>query len=281
MATTTEPGESKWATDPEYLRFQYGDAEKLRIRLEAHARYSERPNDAFFPWVVDWLGVQPGQLVADVGCGPGAYHPIVTARGARVVAVDFSAGMLAEVRAQAAALALPVRTLRGDAQRLPLASASVDHLMANHMLYHVPDQRRALAEMRRVVKPGGRIVLAAPAASSSVRLAEVHEAAAREAGYTPLKSPGARFTLDDLPLVQSVFPDAQRHVLANAFRFPTVDAFMGYYASGMGDRVEELDAQRSHRARLFPLVEAKVRAIIAAEGVFRDPKDAGCFVATV
>ncbi|MEZ4836737.1 MAG: hypothetical protein R2873_32890, partial [Caldilineaceae bacterium] len=60
-------------TDPTYLAYQYADSEKLRIRQETHALYSEAKED-FVDWVLNVLEAQPGEVIADVGCGPGSYH---------------------------------------------------------------------------------------------------------------------------------------------------------------------------------------------------------------
>src|ERR671935_68216 len=68
------------AIDRAYLDEQYGTEERLRIRLEAHQRYSERPDD-FFEWVLDRLDPQPGDLVVDVGCG--VWPPLAASRDPR------------------------------------------------------------------------------------------------------------------------------------------------------------------------------------------------------
>ena len=65
--------------------------------------------------------------------------------------MDLSAGMLAAARGRSAQAALGV----GDAEALPLRDAAIDAVLAMHMLYHVPDRARAIAEMRRVLRPGG------------------------------------------------------------------------------------------------------------------------------
>ncbi|HEX5506701.1 MAG TPA: hypothetical protein VFW96_29055, partial [Thermomicrobiales bacterium] len=66
--------------DPAYLQYQYGDAEKLRVRIETHARYSER-HDSFADWLLARLssaesaGVAPAPgVLLDVGCGSGVHH---------------------------------------------------------------------------------------------------------------------------------------------------------------------------------------------------------------
>ncbi len=138
--------------DPAYLACQYGDAEKLRVRRETHDRYSERPNDAFFDWVVDQLDLQPVSTLLDVGCGPGTYHSRIAARQARIVAVDLSAGMLREALGLAAAGQYAIGSVRADAQALPFGDAVCERVLAAQMLYHVPDPERALREMRRVLR---------------------------------------------------------------------------------------------------------------------------------
>jgi SAM-dependent methyltransferase len=150
------------------------------------------------------------------------------------------------------------------------------------MLYHVPDMRRALEEMRRVVRVGGRVLITTNAADHTGRLQELHARAARDVGLTPTAKSGfERFSLDELPLVQGVFPNAEREVWPNAFVFPTVDAVLRFYASGRIDSVEERRADGSHRPPLLKRMAELLGEILAREGVIRIPKDAGCFLATV
>ncbi len=267
-----------FATDPTYLAYQYGTADKLRIRQEAHELYSERPND-FFDWALSLLDLHPGLRVADIGCGPGAYHRRLHAAGCTVIAVDGSFGMVREVQDQAHAQQLAVHPLQANAEHLPLADASVDRLMANHMLYHVPDQAAALAEMRRVLKPGGVVMLATNAADANAVLHDAHSAAARELGYTPSPRMTDRFHLGHLDLVRRFFPAAEVYVRADAFLFPTLDAALRYYASGNVDALQDLPADGSHAARLLPRVAELLRLQLDAQGRLRVPKDAGCFVA--
>lgn len=268
-------------TDPEYLASQYGDSERLRIRIETHRRYSERP-DTWVRTIVGHLQPRPGGLVADIGCGPGSFHPQLVRHGMRVVGIDSSKGMIREAREQATRGRLPVHAVQADAQALPLADRTFDRVMATHVLFHVPDVRLALQEMRRVVKPGGRVLFTTNAADHSKRLHDLHRWAARESGYTVADlAPERHFSLDDFALVRSVLPTAQCHVNEDAFLFPSAEPALRFYASGMIDWIEDRPADGSHRARLMPLVADQVRAIIAREGVFRVPKNSGCFVAQV
>jgi ubiquinone/menaquinone biosynthesis C-methylase UbiE len=111
--------------------------------------------------VEDALGrrLGPRDVVVDVGCGTGWYaaglhRGCPDLAGLLVVGVDLSAGMLAAARA---AGAQPV--LQADATRLPIADASVDVVATRGVLHHLPDPAAALAEWRRVLRPGGAVVI--------------------------------------------------------------------------------------------------------------------------
>jgi ubiquinone/menaquinone biosynthesis C-methylase UbiE len=266
------------ASAVDYLRDQYGTSDKLDIRIEAHKRYSEQPDD-FLDWVIDRLDPQAGDSLIDVGCGRGSYHPRLVTRGVRlIVAIDQSPGMVAETQRQADEHRYPVVSIQGSAARLPSGDDSYDLGMANHMLFHVPDVVAALRELQRVLRPGGRAVLTTAGAESSRRLEQLHRAAAGRLGYRPVGRVIDRFNLDHLNVVREVFPDADRFVRDDAFVFPSTEVTLRYYASGMIDAIADPPFDGSHRSRLLPLVAEQVESAISRDGVFRDPKPAGCFV---
>jgi ubiquinone/menaquinone biosynthesis C-methylase UbiE len=268
------------ATAGEYLRDQYATPEKLDIRSQAHQRYSERPDD-FLDWVLDHLDLKPGESVVDVGCGRGSYHMPLVQRGTRVIlALDTSPGMVSTAQQQARAHGLPVVAIEASAERIPVRDASYHLGMANHVLFHIADVAAALRELRRVLKDRGRTVVTSAGANSSARLQSLHREAALRLGYQPAGRVIDRFNMQHLDLVRSVFPTAQRYIRDDAFLFPRTDVTLRYYASGMVDAIEDRPVDNGHRDRLLRLVGEGVDAIIAREGVFRDPKPAGCFVVT-
>ncbi len=270
------------ATDRNYLQYQYGSTEKLKIRQETHRLYSQRSDD-FMQWVLDQLDLQPGQRLADIGCGPGAYYDAISRTDAApdlsVLGIDRSPAMLAEAVQRGVQAGISLSTLQADAQFLPLADDCCRRVMANHILYHVPDRVAALQEMARVLAPGGRIVLVTNAADAGQVLEDAHVDAAQALGWTCPPGLDARFSLDHVDLVRSVFPTARVVVREDAFIFPDSDSALRYYATGMIDRVDPLPADGSHRARLLPLVKARLDAIVAETGELRVPKNSGCFVA--
>ena len=174
-------------TDSGYLAFQYCRPDRLRIRRETHARHSDKPGDGFLHWVLRRLAAETGDLVLDAGCGPGIYHPFLQRRGARVVALDYSLGMVRAVLDSASERGMRIHACRARIESLPLTGGSCDRVMANHVLYHVPDIRRALLELRRVLKPGGRVVMATGASDYCRALQDLHDAAARKLGYEPAR----------------------------------------------------------------------------------------------
>lgn len=258
----TEP-RSLRADDREYVRYQYADDEKLKIRKETHERYSE--GTGFQQWVLGHVAARPGQSLLDLGSGTGEdYHPLL--EGVDIVAMDLSLGMLAKVRVS--------RRVNADAQALPFGDRTFDRVMANHMLYHVPDKVAALREMRRVVRAGGRVVITANSRHSYRNLWDIRNAAVAELGLKEYYGVGYWFALEDVELVASVFPEVRVEEARDAFVFPSADPVFRYLATGPAS-VETEEQQQ----RLFALMRPRIEAIISHEGVFRVPKTAGCFIA--
>ncbi|MGB9378333.1 MAG: class I SAM-dependent methyltransferase [Mycobacteriales bacterium] len=107
------------------------------------------------PALLDAVDPCHGRLLIDVGTGTGIVAMAASARGASVIGVDESASML-----RTAAGYLP-RLLRGRVQRLPVRDASVDIVVGNCVVNHLPDPVAGLAELRRVLRPAGRLALTA------------------------------------------------------------------------------------------------------------------------
>lgn len=107
---------------------------------------------------VAWLDPRPGQVVLDLGTGTGDFLPLLAGHGCRSVGADFSLPMMQAGRAKLARASAPVSLVAGDATRLPFADATFDGLVNGFLLRNVADLDAALAEMLRVLKPGGRVV---------------------------------------------------------------------------------------------------------------------------
>jgi ubiquinone/menaquinone biosynthesis C-methylase UbiE len=99
------------------------------------------------------LAGAPGRRLADIGGGTGNYARALRDEGWDPVVIDREPAMLARAGAKG------LETIAGDAQRLPLPDGSVDAAMLVSMLHHVEDPAAAIAEARRILRPGGRLVL--------------------------------------------------------------------------------------------------------------------------
>jgi len=154
--------------DPDAVRREYADETGLSRRIALWARRSgPQPQDVAFDAVV---AVRPRRVI-EVGCGRGEFAERLLDVGIEVVALDQSPRMIELTVARG------VDARIGDVQELPFDSWIFDAAAANFMLYHVPDVDRALSELARVLRPGGRLV----AATNGVRqLAELWELVGRD-----------------------------------------------------------------------------------------------------
>jgi arsenite methyltransferase len=120
---------------------------------------------------VEWLNIPPDGTALDVGSGPGnvtASLARAAGPGGLALGVDISEPMLA--RAVRAESGPQVGFIRADAQRLPLRDNTVDAITSLAVLQLIPDPAAALAEMARVLRPGGRLALMIPTVGSTARL---------------------------------------------------------------------------------------------------------------
>jgi arsenite methyltransferase len=120
---------------------------------------------------VEWLNIPPGGTALDVGSGPGnitASLARAAGTGGLALGVDISEPMLA--RAVRAESGPQVGFIRADAQRLPLRDNTVDAVVSLAVLQLIPDPAAALAEMARVLQPGGRLAIVVPTAGYTARL---------------------------------------------------------------------------------------------------------------
>lgn len=109
----------------------------------------------------------PGEWLVDIGCGEGR-HALAAGlfEGVQVLALDLNREDLQRGRAKTREFlggsAAQPGWVQASALRLPLADASVDHIVCSEVLEHLPDYRTALAELRRVLKPGGTLCISVP-----------------------------------------------------------------------------------------------------------------------
>jgi len=204
--------------DPEYVREEYATEVGLLGRRTAYD-YASGPNplELTFDAIA---GVRP-RRVLEVGCGPGELAERVRLDlGAEVVAVDISPRMVE------LACARGVDARVGDVQELAFPDAAFDCAIAAWMLYHVPDLPRALAELARVLEPGGRLV--------AVTNYLDHLQEARQLIGAPARLFTAFSGENGEELLRDAFGDVERHQASGEIRFPSRESVAEYVQATQG-----------------------------------------------
>src|SRR5262245_42459852 len=105
------------------------------------------------------LGGRPVLDALDAGCGTGFLAFELTARGHRVIGVDFAPAMIAEARRKAQERGATVRFEEGDIEQLPFAAGTFDLVISRHVLWTLPHPEAAIDEWIRLLRPSGRLVV--------------------------------------------------------------------------------------------------------------------------
>ncbi|MGI9612717.1 MAG: class I SAM-dependent methyltransferase [Acidimicrobiales bacterium] len=183
--------------------------------------------------------------VLDVGCGNGQFLNGAAVGGAMATGCDLSLGMVRSARAASDA---PV--FQADAHRLPVASGAIDTVLALWMLYHLDDKPAAIAEMARVLRPGGQLV----AATNSSRDGDIGELMCAALGdvlgtATDGWHPPLSFTSENgAPFIADVFGDdaVEAHPFGTTFAVDDASVLVGY----AGSMLEPMHQHRTTRRRL-------------------------------
>ncbi|MFW5748394.1 MAG: class I SAM-dependent methyltransferase [Chloroflexota bacterium] len=217
--------------DSKAVRRQYATDEALKTRQAIHDKYTV-PKVSYADWVLDSVAWRGDEVVLDIGSASGPYYQPLMARAAeaRYVALDYSAGMLQKNNAQ--------YRVQGDGQQLPFREDVFDVVMANHMLYHLEDIEAAIKEFRRVLKPGGLLMVATNSTQSMPELQVLMRRAIlllARAGTTQIQPPtpaSDRFALENgTRYLARHFYAVMRHDLPSKLIFPEIDPIMDYLES--------------------------------------------------
>jgi SAM-dependent methyltransferase len=200
--------------DLDYVAAQYASEGGLAARKAAYSDVSgPDAHELAFAAVAE---LDP-TTVLEVGCGEGELAARMTQElEASVVAVDQSPRMVELTRARG------VDGRIADVQRLPFPDASFDVVLAAWMLYHVPDLPRALSEISRVLRPGGRLVAVTNAAD---HLRELFALGGIDHWELPFGAENAEL------LLREHLPQVERRDAYGTVSFADIDAVRAYYAS--------------------------------------------------
>ena len=254
-------------TEKSVMEKQYGTADRLNTRISIHAKYSVN-RQGFGNWITEHYRFPESASVLELGCGTGDMwkgREDLVRRCGRLVLSDFSAGMLDKAKET-------LQEIRGieyrviDIQDIPYPDDSFDAVIANMMLYHVPDLAKGLREAARILKKGGAFYCATFGENGMMEYI-----GSLFSDYGVETHVNAAFTLQNgKELLSPYFPEVETVLYEDALAVTDVEDMVDYIYSltGMSD--------------LRKLPRKTVRSVLASHtvnGVLYVPKEYGMFIA--
>ena len=253
-------------TNANVLASQYGTSDKLNTRISIHDKYSTN-KQGFGNWITEHYRIPEGASVLELGCGTGdmwkGKHDLIS-RCSRLVLSDFSEGMVNKTKETLAAES-GIEYLAVDIQSIPFPDHTFDVVIANMMLYHVPDLAKGLSEVRRVLKEGGTFYCATYGENGMMEYI-----GSLFTDYGVGTSINTNFTLQNgKEALSPFFTDVERDLYKDSLAVTEVEDLVDYVfsLSGMTD--------------LRSLPRDTVRSVLAShmkDGVLTVPKEYGMFV---
>ncbi|MCX7838302.1 MAG: methyltransferase domain-containing protein [Anaerolineae bacterium] len=252
--------------DPNYVKEQYGTSENLSTRIGFHQRFGTAPR-RWFAWVFDHLTLPPNARVLEIGCGVGTLWRQNRAQIPptwQLILTDLSFAMVEKTRAHI----VTAHCAQVDAQAIPFPDAAFDAVIANHVLYHIPDIPRALGEIHRVLKRGGTLFAATNGTGNMRELYELFiPSLERE-----LLAYQLNFHRDNgHAILAPYFPNARWVEYPDTLLVTQVEPLMEYATSFFGWGI----IGRERENELYEIIAER----IAREGAFRITKSVGIFIA--
>jgi len=253
--------------DANVVEHQYKNADKLNIRIALHERYSIN-KVPFGDWIVSNYDIKPGSRVLELGCGTGSMwkeHLHLLDNGSNVVLSDFSEGMLNEAKENLGEQPnIEYRII--NIQDIPYEDNTFDVFIANMMLYHVPDLKKGLSEVARVLKNEGTFYCATYGENGIVQYLEelLHE-------YGVNNDMNKFFTLQNgTEKLGEYFGDVYRLDREDGLEITNIDDLIEYiYSTTRMANIADVDRDTLEQILLSKMVD----------GVIYIPKEYGMFVA--
>ncbi|KAA3660968.1 MAG: class I SAM-dependent methyltransferase [Chloroflexi bacterium] len=266
--------------DQTYLQNeQYKDSANLDARASLHRRFSTAKVE-WQSWVFDHMKLVTGNRVLECGCGPGWLWRNNLERipaGCHITLTDLSPGMVAEAEAALANSGHQFDFQPLDIQELPFADDTFDMVVANHMLYHVPDFDKALKEVKRVLKGNGRFLAATNGDDHMKEISEfghmLFPEETAELKDTRLKRDETFFLAFRLEnggeLLEPYFCQVDLNIYEDGLQVTEVPPLMAYILSTIADKMTD-----DIVSKLVNFLEEK----LAAHGVIEISKETCLFV---
>lgn len=254
--------------DKKTVEKQYASSKNLKTRISIHEKYSTN-KQGFGNWIFSHYEIADGARVLELGCGTGDMwkgHEDLITKCSQLVLTDFSDAMV-ETAKKNVGEKLNVVYQSADIQNIPFPADSFDAVIANMMLYHVPDFDKGLSEVRRVLKEDGKFYCAT---FGEHGIMEYLSSLLSEYGVQD--NVNKNFTLQngDEKLV-SVFSEVIKKEYKDSLAVTDLDDMVDYIYS------------LSSMTSLCNVPKEKIKAILknhTVNGVLSVPKEYGMFIAS-
>ena len=261
-------------TDQNYLKSeQYKDASNLNARILIHELFSGNKY-GWAPWVFDTYEKLPTPAdFLELGSGPAfiwTQCPERIPADWQITLSDLTPGMLAAAQENLASIEHPFAYREIDAQAIPFDDETFDIVIANHMLYHVPDRPKALAEIRRVLKADGVLIAATNGDNHLLEMNRWLQAASPDPKFVPMGNP---FTLENgVAQLESFFSSIEIDRYEDSLHITDTDLMMKY--------INSVITVKGFSFADIPEVKAELETQLATKGEIYIRKDSGLFIAT-
>lgn len=252
-------------------RKQYSNSDKLAARARLVTKYTIS-DVGWFQWVASHLPLKNGDHVLDIGCGPGWFWSSTHDKlpeALDLTLCDLSEGMVKEALARCQALSFgSLKCQQADASALQFEDNYFDAIIAMHMLYHVPDPAKVIADMHRLLKPGGFLAVTTNGMGDMVKIYQLatilgsppHNPAAKVFGFDDAN----RFMTAQFGNVTMTQHPARLHIT------DPEDVFMMLTSYPPGDEADD--------SQLTDLRTAIAQEFAAGNGALETEKQFGLFM---
>lgn len=260
------------------LKRQYADSRNFMARVELKKRFGTNPY-SWNRWIFDQFSFQEETEMLELGCGSAILWKINFRRipkGVRIILSDFSEGMLADAKNFLGTTADNFKFQIIDAQQIPYSDCSFDLVIANLMLYHIPDRKKAFTEIGRVLKPGGTLYATTMGKANMKELIDLVSAYDPAIHFT-LGSAADRFGLENgEQQLAKYFTEIKMLSYKDSLLVTEAQPLVDYVLSfaGLSDVAEIICGEKRHDFTKY------VNEILKEHnGVFKITKDSGMFIA--
>lgn len=255
------------------LQVQYQNSSNLDARIALHRDFSTGSVGWYEFLHTQYLAIEPKSRILEIGCGSAAFwaakqHQIP--EGWNITLTDFSEGMLADAQENLQNSPHPFTFKQVNAQDIPFGDDSFDCVIANHMLYHVPDLDKALTEIRRVLKPKGYFFAATNGKNHLIGLKDPLEEADPELGAEVKQFWKSSFRLDNgAELLGPYFSSVELAMHDSRLHITEAQPLVDYLLS-----MPIVQTSEQAKQKLYTIVEQH----IAQDGAIDIPKETGVFI---